>query len=225
VPTPETMPLDELIAHRARELTEYQDGAYARRYLEQVHAVRDAEARLGSETLTRAVATNLYKLMAYKDEYEVARLYTDGRFDAYRAGTFKGGKAKVWLSPPILAPKDSAGRPKKIAFGGWMLEAAFPILARLKSLRGTPFDLFGYTAERKLERGLIADYEAGLQALLAGLSPERLATAVKIASVPQQIRGYGHVKEASVGPAKAEEKRLWKEWENVVAKAPEPVPA
>jgi indolepyruvate ferredoxin oxidoreductase len=225
VPTPETMPLDELIAHRARELGEYQDPAYARRYLEQVHQVRDAEARLGSETLTRAVAVNLYKLMAYKDEYEVARLYTDGRFDAYRAGTFKGGKAKVWLSPPILAPKDAEGRPKKIAFGGWMLDAAFPVLAKLKGLRGTPFDLFGYTPERKLERQLIAEYEAGLGRLLAGLTPERLATAVKIASVPQQIRGYGHIKDASVGPAKADEKRLWKEWENVAVKAPEPVPA
>jgi indolepyruvate ferredoxin oxidoreductase len=190
-----------------------------------VAKVRAAEAALGTDSLTRAVAVNLYKLMAYKDEYEVARLYTDGRFAAYRAGTFKGGKAKVWLSPPLLAPKDAEGRPKKIAFGGWMLDAAFPVLAKLKGLRGTPFDLFGYTPERKLERQLIAEYEAGLGRLLAGLTPERLATAVKIASVPQQIRGYGHIKDASVGPAKADEKRLWKEWENVAVKAPEPVPA
>ncbi|HEX3701218.1 MAG TPA: indolepyruvate ferredoxin oxidoreductase family protein, partial [Phenylobacterium sp.] len=143
VPTPETMPLDELIAHRARELTAYQDAAYARRYLEQVAKVRAAEAALGSDALTRTVAVNLYKLMAYKDEYEVARLFTDGRFAAYRAGTFKGGKTKLWLSPPVLAPKGPDGKPRKLAFGGWMLDAAFPVLARLKGLRGTPLDLFG----------------------------------------------------------------------------------
>jgi indolepyruvate ferredoxin oxidoreductase len=101
-----------------------------------------------------------------------------------------------------------------------MLDAAFPVLARLKGLRGTPLDFFGHTAERKLERRLIADYEAGLAKLVAGLTPERLATAVKIASVPQQIRGFGHIKEASVGPAKAEAQRLWSEWEKAQAKAP-----
>ncbi|MDB5475906.1 MAG: pyruvate ferredoxin/flavodoxin oxidoreductase family protein [Phenylobacterium sp.] len=220
VPTPETMPLDELIAHRAKELTAYQNAAYAKRYTDQVAQVRAAEAPLATETLTRAVAVNLYKLLAYKDEYEVARLYSDGRFAAYRKETFKGGKAKVWLAPPLLSPKDAEGRPKKIAFSGWMLEAGFPMLARLRGLRGTPLDLFGYTAERKMERGLIADYEASVAKLVAGLTPERLATAVKIAAIPQQIRGYGHIKDASVGPAKFEEKRLWKDWEAVAAKAP-----
>jgi len=212
-PTPETQTLDELIAHRARELTAYQDAAYARRYLDRVQAVRAAEAPLGSEALTRAVAVNLFKLMAYKDEYEVARLYSDGRFAAYRAGTFKGGKARVMLAPPILAPKDAEGRPRKIAFGGWMLDAGFPLLARLKGLRGTPLDLFGHTAERKMERRLIADYEAGLDRLVAGLTALRLPLAVKIAEIPQQIRGFGHVKDASVGPAKAEAAKLWAEWE------------
>ena len=159
--------------------------------------VRAAEAAAGGgEALTRAVAINLFKLMAYKDEYEVARLYSDGRFDATLAETFKGGKAKVWLAPPIIAPKDAAGRPKKIAFGGWMLRYGFPALAKLKGLRGGPLDLFGATEERKLERRLIADYEAGLDRLLAGLTPQRLALAVKIAQVPDQIRGYGHIKEA-----------------------------
>jgi indolepyruvate ferredoxin oxidoreductase len=213
VATPETMALDDLIAHRARELTAYQNAAYARRYLDRVAKVRAEEGAFGSEALTRAVAVNLYKLMAYKDEYEVARLYTDGRFDAYRAESFKGGKARVWLAPPILAPKDAQGRPKKIAFGGWMLRFGFPVLARLKGLRGGPLDLFGRTAERKTERRLIADYEAGLDRILAGLSRERLATAVKIAQVPEQIRGYGHVKDASIGPARAEETRLWKAWD------------
>src|SRR5207302_7325879 len=103
---------------------------------------------------------------------------------------------------------------------GWLLDSAFPVRARLKGLRGTPPDLFGYTAERRLERGLIADYEAGLARLVAGLTPERLATAVKIAAIPQQIRGYGHIKDASLGPAKAEETRLWQDWDEVAAKAP-----
>jgi indolepyruvate ferredoxin oxidoreductase len=218
VPTPETMPLDELIEHRARELTAYQSNAYAQRYLDLVEKVRLAEARLGLDRLTRAVAVNLYKLMAYKDEYEVARLYTDGRFAKYRAETFKGGKAKVLLAPPILSPKDANGRPKKIAFGGWMLDLGFPVLAKLKGLRGTPLDLFGHSAERKMERQLIADYEASVEKILAGLTRERLPTAVKIAQVPQQIRGFGHIKDASVGPAKAEEKRLWKDWEKQAEK-------
>jgi indolepyruvate ferredoxin oxidoreductase len=221
VATPETLPLDELIRRRANELTAYQNAAYARRYLEQVEKVRAAEQPLGSDTLTRAVATNLYKLMAYKDEYEVARLYSDGRFAKYRAETFKGGKAKVLLSPPLLAPKDAEGKPKKIAFGGWMLDVGFPVLAKLKGLRGTPLDVFGRTAERKTERRLIADYEATLARLLDGLDRERLATAVKIASVPAQIRGFGHIKEASIGPAKAEAARLWSEWETL-AEAREP---
>jgi indolepyruvate ferredoxin oxidoreductase len=220
VPTPETMALDELIAHRTKELTAYQSAAYARRYADQVAAIRAAEAKVGSgtggsEALTRAVAVNLYKLMAYKDEYEVARLYSDGRFQAYRNGTFKGGKAKVWLAPPLIARKGPDGRPKKIAFGGWMLDAAFPAMARMKGLRGTALDIFGYTAERKMERGLIADYEAGLRKLVAGLTPERLETATRIAAIPQKIRGYGHVKDASVGPAKAEEKALWGRWEKL----------
>jgi indolepyruvate ferredoxin oxidoreductase len=211
--TPETMPLDELIAHRARELTAYQNAAYARRYLDRVERVRAAETPLRSEALTRAVAVNLYKLMAYKDEYEVARLYSDGRFAEYRAQTFKRGKAKVLLSPPLIAPKDAEGRPRKMVFGGWMLDVGFPVLAKLKVLRGTPFDPMGWTAERRLERKLLADYETGVDRLVSGLSAERLPLAVKIAAVPEQIRGFGHVKQASIGPAKAEEKRLWAAWE------------
>ena len=210
---PATQPLDELIQHRAKELTAYQNAAYARRYLDRVETVRLAEARLGSEALTRAVAINLYKLMAYKDEYEVARLYSDGRFAAYRAQAFKGGKAKVMLAPPMLSPKDAEGKPRKMAFGGWMLDVGFPTLAKLKGLRGTPLDPFAYTAERKMERQLIADYEAGVDRLVAWLTPARLPLAVKIAEIPQQIRGFGHIKDASIGPAKAEAARLWDEWE------------
>ncbi|HKR86868.1 MAG TPA: indolepyruvate ferredoxin oxidoreductase family protein [Phenylobacterium sp.] len=212
-PTPTIQSVDELIRHRAEELTAYQDAAYARRYLDRVEAVRRAEARLGSETLTRAVAANLYKLMAVKDEYEVARLYSDGRFAALREATLEGGKAKVLLSPPLLAPKDAEGRPRKMAFGGWMLTHGFPALARLKVLRGTPLDPFGWTAERKMERGLLADYEEGVDRLVGGLTSDRLPLAVQIAEIPRQIRGFGHVKEASVGPAKIAEARLWEAWE------------
>jgi indolepyruvate ferredoxin oxidoreductase len=215
VPTPETMALDDLIARRARELTAYQNAAYANRYTAAVERVRSAETPLGSEALSRAVAVNLYKLMAYKDEYEVARLYTDGRFKAYRDQTFTGGKTTVWLAPPLIARKGPDGRPKKIAFGGWMLDAAFPVMARMKGLRGTAFDLFGYTDERKMERGLIKDYEAAIARIVSGLTAERLPTAIQIAAIPQKIRGYGHIKEASVGPAKAEEKALWGKWEKL----------
>jgi indolepyruvate ferredoxin oxidoreductase len=209
VPTPETMALDALIAHRAGELAAYQNQAYADRYLRRIEQV----SAKGSDALTRAVAVNLYKLMAYKDEYEVARLYADGRFDQTRGETFKGGKMKVLLSPPIFSPTDANGRPKKIAFGGWMLRWGFPVLAKLKGLRGTPFDPFGGHAERKTERALIADYEAGLDRLLAGLTPERTALAVPIAQVPQGIRGFGPVKEASIKVAKADEAKLWAAWE------------
>ncbi|MBB3893350.1 indolepyruvate ferredoxin oxidoreductase [Phenylobacterium haematophilum] len=212
-PTPETMPLDELIAHRTRELTAYQNAAYAQRYADQVAKVAAAEAPMGGEALTRAVAVNLYKLMAYKDEYEVARLYTDGRFAQERAQTFKGGKTKILLSPPLIAPKGPDGKPKKIEFGGWMLETVFPIMAKMKGLRGGPLDIFGRTEERRMERGLIAEYEAGLAKLLTGLDAERLPLATKIAAVPQAIRGFGHVKEASVKVAKADEAKLWAQWD------------
>jgi indolepyruvate ferredoxin oxidoreductase len=207
-PTPATLPLDELIERRTRELAAYQDAAYAARYRRQVEAVATAERPLGSDALTRAVAINLFKLMAYKDEYEVARLYSDGRFADYRAETFKGGKAKVLLAPPILAPKDAEGKPRKIAFGGWMLSFGFPLLAKLKGLRGTPFDIFGYTAERRMERALIAEYEADIARLIEGLTAERLDLAVQIASVPDQIRGFGHIKDASIKTAAAARHRI-----------------
>jgi indolepyruvate ferredoxin oxidoreductase len=216
-PTPETMPLDELIAQRTRELTAYQNATYAKRYADTVAKVGAAEAPLGADALTRAVAVNLYKLMAYKDEYEVARLYTDGRFAAERGKTFKGGKAKILLSPPLIAPKGPDGKPKKIEFGGWMLETAFPIMARMKGLRGGPLDIFGRTEERRMERGLIAEYEAGLDKLLPGLDADRLALATQIAQVPQAIRGFGHIKEASVKVAKADEAKLWAKWEATTA--------
>jgi indolepyruvate ferredoxin oxidoreductase len=146
--------------------------------------------------------------MAYKDEYEVARLYTDGSFAKQLAATFEGDmRMEVHLAPPILGRKDDKGNPKKTAFGPWMFKA-FGVLARLKRLRGTPFDLFGYTEERRTERKLIADYEAMLEEILTRLSPERHALAVALANIPGKIRGFGHVKARHLGPAKAEEADL-----------------
>jgi indolepyruvate ferredoxin oxidoreductase len=208
VPTPETLDLDDLIARRTAELTAYQNAAYAHRYGQQVAAV----AALGSDPLTRAVAVNLYKLMAYKDEYEVARLYSDGRFDQMRSETLKGGKAQVWLAPPLLNLKDSEGRPRKIAFGGWMLRYGFPVLARLKGLRGSALDLFGNSEERRTERRLISDYEAGLARLVAEYSPARATLALEIARLPDQIRGYGHVKDKAVMAADQQAASLWSAW-------------
>ncbi|MDH4386993.1 MAG: indolepyruvate ferredoxin oxidoreductase family protein [Caulobacter sp.] len=212
-PTPETMPLAELIAHRTSELVGYQDQAYADRYAALVARTQTAEQALaGGDGLTRAVAINLYKLMAYKDEYEVARLYTDGRFAQELARTFKGGKAKVWMSPPLIAPKGADGKPRKIALGGWMLTTVMPVLARMKSLRGGPLDLFGRTAERRMERSLIRQYEVDLDRILSGLSGETHALALRIASLPQAIRGFGHVKDASVGLAEKERGKLLAQW-------------
>ena len=127
--------------------------------------------------------------------------------------TFTGGKLKVWAQPlRCWLGRGKDGRPRKMAFGGWMLTAGFPVLAKLKGLRGGPLDLFGASEERRMERGLIADYEAGLDRLVAGLTAERLPLAVKIAAVPDAIRGYGFVKDGSVKTAKAVEAGLWRAW-------------
>jgi indolepyruvate ferredoxin oxidoreductase len=150
--------------------------------------------------------------MAYKDEYEVARLYTDGRFAKELSRTFKGGKAKIWMSPPLISPKGADGKPTKIALGGWMLTTVMPVLARMKSLRGGPLDLFGNTAERRMERALIRQYEADLDRVLSGLTGETLPLAVRIASLPQSIRGYGHVKDASVVLSDKERTKLLAQW-------------
>ncbi len=122
------------------------------------------------------------------------------------------------LAPPILSPKDENGQPRKLAFGPWMLRWGFPTLAKLKGLRGGPLDVFGASAERKAERRLLADYETTLDSLAAALTMERLPLAAKIASIPDQIRGYGHVKEAAMAEAKAEEAKLWAQWEAAPAR-------
>ena len=208
--------LDELIARRAAFLVDYQNRAYAKRYTRLVGRVRSAEnlKAPGSTALTEAVARNLAKLMAYKDEYEVARLYTRGPFLRQLREQFEGDfRLHFHLAPPLLAKKDAHGRLLKREYGPWML-TAFGWLAKLKFLRGTAFDPFGRTAERREERQLVEDYAALLDELLAGLDAARLRLAVEIASVPEHIRGYGHVKHAHIARARQRGRELLARWRN-----------
>jgi indolepyruvate ferredoxin oxidoreductase len=196
-------------------LADYQDQAYAQRYrstIAIIEAAEKARAR-GRSGLALAVARNLFKLMAYKDEYEVARLYSDGAFLDALHRQFEGDlKIQYHLAPPLLATRDPAtGELRKRAFGPWMM-GAFKLLARLRALRGTPFDIFGHTQERRLERALIADYEALVRELSATLSPDNHALAVEIASLPAQIRGFGHIKMRNIEKAKAREADLVTLW-------------
>ena len=204
--------LDETIARRIAFLTDYQDAAYAGRYRSLVERARAAEARAvpGSEALTDAVARYGFKLMAYKDEYEIARLYTSGHFAKQVAATFEPGalRYEFHLAPPLLSrPDPETGIPRKVSFGPWIM-TAFGYLAKLKRLRGTAFDIFGYTQERKTERKLIGDYEALLDEVLPALNADNHATAVGLAAIPEKIRGYGHVKARHLTAAKAEEAAL-----------------
>ncbi|UQY87768.1 indolepyruvate ferredoxin oxidoreductase family protein [Stenotrophomonas rhizophila] len=207
--------LDELVERRVRFLTEYQDAAYAARYRALVDRVRTAEwDKAGSTALTETVARYYFKLMAYKDEYEVARLYTSGEFQRRLQQQFEGDfQVHFHLAPPLFAKKDEQGRLVKQEYGPWMLKA-FGLLAKLKFLRGGTFDIFGRTEERRGERQLIADYEQTVALLLEGLSDDRVALAVEIASIPEHIRGYGHVKEAHLHKAKAREAVLLAQWRN-----------
>jgi indolepyruvate ferredoxin oxidoreductase len=196
--------LDELIERRFNDLVAYQDVAYGRRYRALVEEARHAEeARSkGGMALTEAVARYYYKLLAYKDEYEVARLYTDGEFRKELEKRFKGGQVKFHLAPPLLASRDPVtGHLRKRVYGPWMM-SAFALLAKFKFLRGTAFDPFGYSTERKQERALVREYEQSIHDVLAGLNPGNHGLAVEIASIPQMIRGFGHVKERHLVPAR-----------------------
>jgi len=201
-PKPET--LDEIIDRRAAFLTDYQNPDYAGQYLAFVGKVRAV-----SEPLALAVAKNLFKLMAIKDEYEVARLYTDGKFAKAIAQQFKGDyKLTFHLAPPILGRRDEfTGKPLKTEFGPWMM-TAMRVLASLKGLRGRGFDIFGRSAERKAERQLLADYRATIERLLPNISEASEEAAIAIASLPEAIRGFGHVKEDSIARARARETEL-----------------
>jgi len=208
--------LEELVERRRVFLTAYQDRAYAERYTKLVEKVRAAEsARVpGSTALTEAVARYAFKLMAYKDEYEVARLYTGGHFQRRLQQQFEGDyRLHFHLAPPLLAKKDERGRLVKREYGPWVF-TAFRWLARLKFLRGTAFDPFGRTAERRMERQLVEDYFATIERLLQKLDAGNVGLAAQIASIPDQIRGYGHVKEAHLHAARAREAELLREWDN-----------
>jgi indolepyruvate ferredoxin oxidoreductase len=201
--------LDDVVQRRIELLTAYQDAGYAAQYKAFVDRVRAEEAKVGKGTrLAEAVARYFYKLMAYKDEYEVARLHTDPAFKEKIAGMFEGDiKVKYHLAPPLLAKRDKQGHLVKQEFGPWM-QKAFGVLARFKGLRGTAFDPFGYTAERRTERALIGEYRQTVEALLPKLNADNLAQAVAIASIPEDIRGYGHVKERHLKAAKEKEAAL-----------------
>lgn len=209
--------LDEVIARRMAFLTDYQDAAYARRYESLVEKVRQAEtAKLpGSTALTEAVARYYFKLLAIKDEYEVARLYSTDEFTEKLHQQFEGDfKLSLHLAPPIMAARDpESGHLKKREFGPWILPA-LKLLAKFKGLRGGRFDIFGHTDERKMERQLIADYEQVADELIAGLSHDTHATAIELASVPEHIRGYGHVKERHIAEAKTRETALLQSFRN-----------
>ncbi|HLW92540.1 MAG TPA: indolepyruvate ferredoxin oxidoreductase family protein, partial [Roseiarcus sp.] len=206
---------EEIVRRRADFLTAYQNEAYAARYRALVARVAEAERKSapGSKGLAEAVARNLFKLMAYKDEYEVARLYVDGSFQRQIAETFDGNlRFEFHLAPPLLARKDRVtGEPKKMAFGPWMIHG-FRLLAAARALRGTTLDLFGYSGERRAERRLIADYEAFCEEAIARLAPDSHAVAVAIAALPEKIRGYGHIKARAIVAADTEREKLLALW-------------
>ena len=193
------MTLDEIISHRTQHLTAYQDAKLAEKYRTAVSRIRAVEGKLGSEALTRAVAINYAKVLAYKDEYEVARLLTDPGFEKELRETFEGdGKLSFHLAPPLVSKIDpDLGRPKKKRFGEGM---RMPLrwVAKMKSLRGSALDIFGRSAERKRERGLIKTYEAMLDEIAGSLSAENKRAAVALASAPDSVRGFGPVKLAAM---------------------------
>ena len=193
--------LGDIVKHRMEHLTEYQNAALARRYQTLVARVHAAEEALlsGHTELSKAVARNYARLLSYKDEYEVARLFTDGRFRQSLENRFEGDYTlEFHLAPPVFARTDpNTGHLIKQRYGPWMMRA-FHVLAKLRVLRNTPLDFFGYAAERQAERALIEQYESTVDQLLAELSPRNHDIAVEIAALPQSVRGYGHVKEANL---------------------------
>ncbi|HEX2013331.1 MAG TPA: indolepyruvate ferredoxin oxidoreductase family protein, partial [Roseateles sp.] len=217
-----------LIARRIKHLSAYQDAAYAKRYLALVEKVRAAEGLLGeagkAERLTKAVARYYAKLLAIKDEWEVARLYTDGSFETALKAQFDDWEhLSFHMAPPLLSKPGPDGRAKKLELGSWTFKA-LKLMARFKGLRGTPLDLFGKTEERRLERQLVKDYEALVDELLTHLSAqnanERLELAVKLARLPEGIRGYGHVKLANVVTVRAQWRDLLDRFHGRAVEAP-----
>ena len=213
VDLPRAETLEDVIARRAEFLTAYQDSGYADRYRALVDKVRATETPLGATRLAEAVARNYFKLLAVKDEYEVARLHADPAFLARIASAFEGDyRLHFHLAPPLLAKTDPAtGLPKKRAYGPWML-TAFRWLAKLKFLRGGTLDFFGKTEERRLEQRLIAEYERDMVELLTRLDASNHDVAIELASLPEHIRGFGHIKLRAAGAAQKRRQELLAAW-------------
>ena len=215
--------LEDRITYRADYLTKYQDKALAQRYRDKIKWIGEVERdkAAGRSGLTQAVALSYFKLLAYKDEYEVARLYTDGRFERAVRDEFNGKlRLEFHLAPPLFARKDKlTGLPRKMSFGPWVMPL-FRLLARGKALRGTRWDIFGRSAERKRERQMIEDYERLLEEIAMALTPRRHDIAVALARLPQDIKGFGHIKLANHEKAKQREIELLGQ-----LRAPEPAPA
>ena len=201
----------DFVERRVADLTQYQDSKYAARYVALVERVADAEKAKAPHMSGLAIATAraYYKLLAVKDEYEVARLYTDGHFEQRLRETFEDGwRLTFHLAPPLFAERDPVtGHLIKREYGSWVM-TAFRLLASLKGLRGTAFDILGRTDERKAERQLIKEFEETIETIVAGLTPDNHAAAVELAALPLQIRGFGHVKEAAITAAKSCEHSL-----------------
>ena len=212
--------LAEMLDKRVEFLTAYQNAAYAQQYRDFVAKVHAAEESLAQGTrLSQAVARYLFKLMAYKDEYEVARLHTDAAFTQKISDMFEGDYKLVHhLAPPGFAKKDEQGHLLKKSYGPWMRKA-MGWLAGMKGLRGTALDPFGRTEERRTERALIVEYRQCIDTLLTGLTAEKLALAVEIASIPEDIRGYGHVKEHHLAAARIKWQSLMTRWNGSAAPA------
>lgn len=208
--------LDDLVARFATFLNDYQDEAYAARFRDRVARVVEVERRItgGATPLAETVARSYVKLLAYKDEYEVARLYTRPAFRRALAAQFAGmGKLRVHMAPPLLARRDPVtGHPRKHAFGPWVFPV-LSLLAHARRLRGTPLDVFGWTQERRMERRLIGDFEAELERVLVNLSPETHDVAIRWAGIPQRIRGFGHVKQGTVDATRQERQDALREIE------------
>jgi len=209
--------IDAAIARRVEFLTAYQNAQLAQRYRALVERVRMIEARVsrGSTALTEAVARNYFKLLAIKDEYEVARLYTDGEFEREVAAAFEGDYTlRYHFAPPLwVKPDKVTGAPVKRSYGPWM-RPFLRVLAMCRGVRGTLLDPFGHTEERRLERQLIGDYERTMAMIESELGPDNFAVAVELASLPATIRGYGHVKRRNIEAARAREKALCAEFRN-----------
>ncbi len=196
--------VDTVVNRRVEFLVGYQNAAYAAQYCELVDRVRAAELAFGKTTLTDAVARNLFKLMAYKDEYEVARLHTDRAFTDKIAALFEGEvRLRHHLAPPMFSRTNEKGEPVKRKFGPWV-RSAFRVLAKMKALRGTAFDPFGRTEERRTERALVAEYRRDVEAILAGLTAGNHAAAVALARAPEAVKGFGHIKARSLAAARPE---------------------